>query len=456
MGQQQRYTVIARHRNSLHTATRPRQRRRCSPVQAFLVPDISVGPHEPPEFAAMARKAVSMMSLEEVIGRAVLEVVTVWTVSCMIRAVVHKFGEEARKRYEGDKDPRHAVRILFDSAVASVANPARSLLPLASAIWSLRTVVLTLQIFLDPKLGFLGTMLEKQSHKHMARQACHHTLRQLLNADNILLSLWQVSAIVFTIWYLLCWKNRLVDIFMRIQSDRQDSGEGSLGLERVIIPVSGLADWGLIAVGVLTGLHAFGLNIQPLLAVGGVSGVAIGFGAQNLTSNAISGLILFLTRPFVVGDRVELKSSGGGTIVMGVVESISMMRTQLRTDRAVPISIPNRAITDMIVSNESHIKTPSASIAAPRQFTKTLTMRPTNLDEVRAVKDAISEHLMNRAGIDHSLPRGCELDTIDDGTVKLSITAHATPAQARDFSRFQEQLQLETADILSRHLAAKK
>jgi len=71
----------------------------------------------------------------------------------------------------------------------------------------------------------------------------------------------------------------------------------------------------------------------------------------------------YLTRPFVVGDRVELKSSGGGSIVMGVVESISMMRTQLRTDRAVPISIPNRAITDMIVSNESHIKTPSASIA---------------------------------------------------------------------------------------------
>lgn len=43
-----------------------------------------------------------------------------------------------------------------------------------------------------------------------------------------------------------------------------------------------------------------------------------------------------------------------------------MMRTQLRTDRAVPISIPNRAITDMIVSNESHIKTPSVSIAVRR------------------------------------------------------------------------------------------
>lgn len=95
---------------------------------------------------------------------------------------------------------------------------------------------------------------------------------------------------------------------------------GSLGMERVIIPLSGLADWGLLAVGVLTGLHAFGLNIQPLLAVGGISGVAIGFGAQNLTSNAISGLILYLTRPFVVrnaalcgGDACSLASVAHAT-----------------------------------------------------------------------------------------------------------------------------------------------
>ena len=79
-------------------------------------------------------------------------------------------------------------------------------------------------------------------------------------------------------------------------------------MERVIIPLSGLADWGLLAVGVLSGLHAFGLNIQPLLAVGGVSGVAIGFGAQNLTSNAISGLILYLTRPFVVRSAAPCSS----------------------------------------------------------------------------------------------------------------------------------------------------
>ena len=44
--------------------------------------------------------------------------------------------------------------------------------------------------------------------------------------------------------------------------------------------------------GALMVLHVLGLNIQPLLTVGGVGGLAIGFGAQSVTSNAISGLNL--------------------------------------------------------------------------------------------------------------------------------------------------------------------
>ncbi len=54
-----------------------------------------------------------------------------------------------------------------------------------------------------------------------AGHMCHQTLRSLLNADSLLLSLWRLSAIVFTVWYLISWKSRLVQIFMQIQSDHQ-------------------------------------------------------------------------------------------------------------------------------------------------------------------------------------------------------------------------------------------
>ena len=72
-------------------------RRRCRAVQAFLVPDISIGKNEAPEFAAMARKAVSTMSLEEVLGRLVVEIGVVWVLSGMVRALVDKFGDAAQK-----------------------------------------------------------------------------------------------------------------------------------------------------------------------------------------------------------------------------------------------------------------------------------------------------------------------------------------------------------------------
>ncbi len=72
----------------------------------------------------------------------------------------------------------------------------------------------------------------------------------------------------------------------------QDLGQATSGLERALMPLSSLAGWGLIATGALMVLHVLGLNIQPLLTVGGVGGLAIGFGAQAVTSNAISGLNL--------------------------------------------------------------------------------------------------------------------------------------------------------------------
>ena len=81
----------------------------------------------------------------------------------------------------------------------------------------------------------------------------------------------------------------------------QDKGKSGANLARLLLPLSSLSGWGLVAVGALMVMHVLGFNIQPLLTVGGVGGLAFGFGAQAVTSNAISGLNLFLTRPFVIG-----------------------------------------------------------------------------------------------------------------------------------------------------------
>ena len=63
-------------------------------------------------------------------------------------------------------------------------------------------------------------------------------------------------------------------------------------MERVVLPFSGLASWVLILGGMLATLQVLGINIQPLLTVGGVSGIVVGLSAQSVMSNMISGINL--------------------------------------------------------------------------------------------------------------------------------------------------------------------
>lgn len=52
-------------------------------------------------------------------------------------------------------------------------------------------------------------------------------------------------------------------------------------------------------------------------------------------------------------DKVELKTQSGSSVLHGTVVRIEVMRTIVRTDAGVPVAIPNKAVTEMIVSNES-------------------------------------------------------------------------------------------------------
>ena len=64
------------------------------------------------------------------------------------------------------------------------------------------------------------------------------------------------------------------------------------------IGCSGLVSWLVVLAGVLMAMHVVGVNIQPLLTVGGVSGVIVGLSAQSVMANMISGINLVgLSRP---------------------------------------------------------------------------------------------------------------------------------------------------------------
>ena len=95
---------------------------------------------------------------------------------------------------------------------------------------------------------------------------------------------------------------------------------------------------------VTTVLSLFGVNVTSLLAVAGVGGIAIGFGAQTLIQDVISGLFIWVEGSISVGDIVSING------LDGVVESIAIRTTVIRNFNGNVFVIPNgdiRTLTNM-------------------------------------------------------------------------------------------------------------
>jgi small conductance mechanosensitive channel len=91
------------------------------------------------------------------------------------------------------------------------------------------------------------------------------------------------------------------------------------------------------------------LSQDPLVAasISTISGLVVGFAAQNIIGNAIAGLYLAITRPFKIGDRITVF---GNT---GVVYDIGLLNSKLLTDTGDVVLAPNSSmVTTMVIVNK--------------------------------------------------------------------------------------------------------
>ncbi len=103
----------------------------------------------------------------------------------------------------------------------------------------------------------------------------------------------------------------------------------------------------IIALGALMMLSSFGVQIAPLIAGLSVAGVGIGLALQGPLSNYIAGATLIFTKPFKVGDIIEVNG------FQGQVSDISLPRTELFGLDGSIIVIPNKHIIGEVVKNFS-------------------------------------------------------------------------------------------------------
>jgi moderate conductance mechanosensitive channel len=157
----------------------------------------------------------------------------------------------------------------------------------------------------------------------------------------------------------------LLDSSDEVPSARRIQRAQTIGI--VLRSVVSFAIW---TIALLMCLGELGINIAPIVAGAGVIGVALGFGAQTIVRDFLSGLFMLIEEQYGVGDVIDAGDA------IGTVEAVSLRTTRLRDFDGVVWHVPNgeikrlgnqsqqwsRAVVDVPVAYETDIPTATGVI----------------------------------------------------------------------------------------------
>ncbi|HET7475269.1 MAG TPA: mechanosensitive ion channel family protein [Dermatophilaceae bacterium] len=174
------------------------------------------------------------------------------------------------------------------------------------------------------------------------------------------------------------------------------------------------ATFALAVLAVLTVMATIGLPLAPLLASAGVGGVALGFGAQSLVKDFLSGIFMILEDQYGVGDWVDTGEA------IGVVEDVSLRVTRLRDGNGVVWYIRNGEIVR--IGNRSQgwsTALVDLQVAYDQDLDKA----------VGALREVVAEMDRDPAWADRLLaePEVAGIEAITAGAVTLRVVAKCAP-----------------------------
>ena len=113
----------------------------------------------------------------------------------------------------------------------------------------------------------------------------------------------------------------------------------------VVYTIKRVIFFALIVLVILTALSLLGVPLTAFAFATGAIAIGVGFGAQNIINNFISGWILMAERPIRIGDFIEIDNT------MGVVELIGTRSTRIRRTDGVHLLVPNSRLLEQTVVN---------------------------------------------------------------------------------------------------------
>ena len=193
----------------------------------------------------------------------------------------------------------------------------------------------------------------------------------------------EVGVITVLVWFLVRFVNRAEEHYLRQRS------EAGAPIDRTTADaIAKLLRISVLITGFLVMLQTLGYSISGVLAFGGVSGIVAGFAARDLLANFFGGLMIYLDRPFEVGDWIRSPDQE----IEGTVENIGWRLTRIRTFDKRPLYVPNSVFANITVENPQRMTN--------RRIYETIGIRYEDAGKMAAITRDVKQMLREHPEID--------------------------------------------------------
>lgn len=195
----------------------------------------------------------------------------------------------------------------------------------------------------------------------------------------------------------------------------------------------------VVVTGVLTALSILEIPISGLLAAGGVGGIAIGLAARDLLANFFGGFMVFMDRPFSVGDWVRSPDRD----IEGVVDHIGWrVTTIIKFDRR-PMYVPNATFTTITVENPSRM--------THRRIFEHVGVRYDDFGQVRSIVDAIRQLLSSHDEIATDQTMIVHFNRFSASSLDIMVYCFTRTTQWIEYHRVREDVLLRIGELIEAH-----
>ena len=189
----------------------------------------------------------------------------------------------------------------------------------------------------------------------------------------------------------------------------------------------------------LVALQTLGFSISGVLAFGGIGGIAVGFAAKDLLANFFGGLVIYLDRPFAVGDWIRSPDRE----IEGTVERIGWRQTVIRGFDTRPLYIPNSTFTSIAVENPSRMRN--------RQIYETIGIRYEDAGAMGAIVADVEAMLRAHEEIDTDGFLMVNFNAFAPSSLDFFIYCYTRTKLWARYHQVKQDVLLRILDIIDRH-----